>query len=80
LIGDGKGRPFDPHERVRARCAGGYGLTFHDLKGSTVVRLAVARAAVPQIASFARHSLEDVEAILDGHHLGRDSKTRLVLG
>jgi hypothetical protein len=45
-----------------------------------VVRLAVAKAAVPQIASLARHSLEDIEAILDGHHLGRDSKTRLVLG
>jgi hypothetical protein len=44
-----------------------------------VVRLAVARAAVPQIASLAGYSLEDVEAILDAHHLGRDSKTRLVL-
>jgi hypothetical protein len=45
-----------------------------------VVRFAVAKAAVPQIASLARHSLEDVEAILHAHHLGRDSKTRLILG
>ncbi len=80
MIGDGKGRPFDLHERIRPPSAGVRGLTFHDLRGSAVVRLAVAKAAVPQIASFARHSLKDVEAILDGHHLGRDSKTRLVLG
>jgi hypothetical protein len=80
LIGDGKGRPLDPHERIRAPCAGVCGLTFHDLRGSAVVRFAVAKAAVPQIASLARHSLEDVEAILHAHHLGRDSKTRLILG
>jgi len=48
------------------------GLTFHDLRGSAVARLALAGATVPQIAPFTGHSLEDAEAILDAHYLGRD--------
>jgi integrase len=54
---------------ARARVSG---LTFHDLRGSAVVRLALAEATVPQIATFTGHSLKDVEAILDAHYLGRD--------
>jgi integrase len=54
--------------------AGITGLTFHDLRGSAVVRLALADATVPQIATFTGHSLRDVEAILDAHYLGRDVK------
>ena len=56
------------------RKAGIAGLTFHDLRGSAVVRLALADATVPQIATFTGHSLRDVEAILDAHYLGRDVK------
>ena len=52
--------------------AGVTGLTFHDLRGSAVVRLVLAEATVPQIATFTGHSLKDVEAILDAHYLGRD--------
>jgi integrase len=52
--------------------AGISGLTFHDLRGTAVVRLAIAGATVPQIATFTGHSLRDVEAILDAHYLGRD--------
>lgn len=52
--------------------AGIQDLTFHDLRGTAVVRLAVAGATVPQIATFTGHSLKDVEAILDAHYLGRD--------
>lgn len=52
--------------------AGVSGLTFHDLRGSAVVRLALAEATVPQIATFTGHSLKDVEGILDAHYLGRD--------
>jgi len=48
------------------------GLTFHDLRGSAVIRLALAEATVPEIATFTGHSLKDVEAILDAHYLGRD--------
>lgn len=47
-------------------------LTFHDLRGSAVTRLAVAGCTVPEIASITGHSLKDVEAILDAHYLGRD--------
>jgi integrase len=54
--------------------AGITGLTFHDLRGSAVVRLALADATVPQIATFTGHGLRDVEAILDAHYLGRDVK------
>lgn len=56
---------------ARAKIAG---LTFHDLRGSAVVRLALADATVPQIATLTGHSLRDVEAILDAHYLGRDVK------
>lgn len=52
--------------------AGISGLTFHDLRGTAVVRLAIAGASVPQIAAVTGHSLKDVEAILDAHYLGRD--------
>jgi integrase len=52
--------------------AGITGLTFHDLRGTAVVRLAIAGATVPQIAAVTGHSLKDVEAILDAHYLGRD--------
>jgi integrase len=47
-------------------------LTFHDLRGSAVVRLALADASVPEIATLTGHSLRDVHAILDAHYLHRD--------
>jgi len=52
--------------------AGITGLTFHDLRGTAVVRLAIAGATVPQIATFTGHRPRDAEAILDAHYLGRD--------
>src|SRR5450759_1730674 len=48
------------------------GLTFHDLRGAAVVRLALAEAAVPQIRPSMGTALKDVEAILDARYLGRD--------
>jgi integrase len=47
-------------------------LISHDLRGSAGVRLALACASVPEIATFTGHSLKDVQAILDKHYLGRD--------
>lgn len=47
-------------------------VTFHDIRGSAVTRLALAGAIVPEIASLTGHSLKDVEVILDAHYLGRD--------
>lgn len=46
------------------------GLTFHDLRGSAVTRLAQAGATAAEIASVTCHSLADVHAILDRHYLG----------
>lgn len=46
------------------------GLTFHDLRGTAVTRLALAGCNNSQIASITGHSLRDVDAILDAHYLG----------
>jgi hypothetical protein len=43
------------------------------------VRLAIAGAAVPQIATFTGHRLRAVEAILDAHYLGRDDATKSLI-
>ncbi|MFD0980432.1 tyrosine-type recombinase/integrase [Tropicimonas aquimaris] len=53
--------------------AGVEGVTFHDLRGTAVTRLAVAECSVPEIASITGHSLKQVAAILDAHYLSRDS-------
>jgi len=54
--------------------AGVEGVTFHDLRGTAVTRLAVAGCSVPEIASITGHSLKQVTAILDAHYLSRDSR------
>jgi len=71
------GRPWTSHGfrtswAKACERAGIHDLTFHDLRGTAVVRLAIAGASVPQIAAVTGHSLKDVEAILDAHYLGRD--------
>ncbi|QGP80183.1 tyrosine-type recombinase/integrase [Sphingobium sp. CAP-1] len=53
--------------------AGVTDLTFHDLRGTAVTRLAKAGCTVPEIATITGHSLRDVGAILDSHYLSRDS-------
>ena len=47
-------------------------LTFHDIRGTAVTRLAQAGCTVPEIATFTGHSLKDVGNILDSHYLHRD--------
>ena len=47
-------------------------LTFHDIRGTAVTRLAQAGCTVPEIATFTGHSLKDVGTILDSHYLHRD--------
>lgn len=51
--------------------AGVIGVTFHDLRGTAVTRLAIAGCTVPEIAAITGHSLKDAEAILS-HYLKRD--------
>lgn len=48
-------------------------LTFHDLRGTAVTRLALAGCSVPEIASITGHALKQVTAILDAHYLSRDT-------
>ncbi len=63
--------------------AGIEGLTFHDLRGSVVTRLALAGNEVPAITSVTGHSLKEAEAILQSTYLSRsqqlseDAVTRL---
>jgi integrase len=52
------------------------GLTFHDLRGTAVTRLAEAGCTVAQIASVTGHSMRDVGAILDAY-LARTGKIAL---
>ena len=54
------------------KVAGIVGLTFHDLRGTAVTRLALVGATEPEIASLTGLSLRDVHAILDAHYLARD--------
>ncbi len=58
--------------RKACAAAGVVGLTFHDLRGTAVTRLAVAGCTEAEIAAITGHSLRDVGAILDAHYLHRD--------
>lgn len=63
--------------RKACKKAGVEGLTFHDLRGTAVTRLAIAGCTVPEIAAIGGHSLKQVTAILDAHYLSRDSQLGL---
>jgi integrase len=54
------------------KAAGIVGLTFHDLRGTAVTRLALAGATEAEIATITGHSIRGVRAILDTHYLARD--------
>lgn len=54
--------------------AGVVGVTFHDLRGTAVTRLALAECSEAEIATITGHSLRDVAAILDAHYLKRDPR------
>jgi len=59
----------------RKACAaiGITGLTFNDLRGSAVTRLALVESTEAQIATITGHSLRDVRSILDANYLHRDT-------
>ena len=59
--------------RKACLAAGIENLTFHDLRGTAVTRLANAGCTVPEIATITGHSLKDVSSILDSHYLHRDN-------
>ena len=54
------------------REAGIVGVTFHDLRGTAVTRLAIVRCTEAEIATITGHSLRDVRSILDANYLHRD--------
>ena len=54
------------------KAAGVVGVTFHDLRGTAVTRLALVSCTEPEIASITGHSLRDVYSILDANYLHRD--------
>ena len=49
------------------------GVTFNDLRGTAVTRLALQEATEAEIATITGHSLRDVRSILDAHYLSRDT-------
>ncbi len=52
--------------------AGVVGVTFNDLRGTAVTRLALVGCTEAEIAAITGHSLRDVRSILDAHYLHRD--------
>ena len=54
------------------KTAGVVGVTFNDLRGTAVTRLALAGCTEAEIATITGHSLRGVRAILDTHYLSRD--------
>ena len=48
------------------------GVTFHDLRGTAVLRLFLAGGTEAEIATITGHSLRDVRSILDSHYFCRD--------
>jgi len=50
------------------------GVTFNDLRGTAVTRLALAECTEAEIATITGHSLRSVRAILDTHYLRRDPR------
>ena len=72
---EGRPRPSDGlRARWRKACAkcGIVGLTFNDLLGTAVTRLALASCTEAEIATITGHSLRDVRSILDAHYVHRD--------
>jgi integrase len=57
---------------IAARKAGIVGVTFHDLRGTAVTRLAIVGCTEAEIATITGHSLRDVRSILDANYLHRD--------
>jgi integrase len=58
--------------RKACAAAGVRGVTFHDLRGTAVTRLALAKCTEPEIATLTGLSLRSVRSILDANYLHRD--------
>ena len=70
ILTNTKGRPwtadgFKTSWRKASKRAGIDGLTFHDLRGTTVTMLSQAGCTVPEIATITGHTLRSVNLILE---------------
>ena len=77
ILVNSEGKPwtadgFRSSWRKACAAAGIVGLTFHDLRGTAVTRLALAGCTEAEIATITGHSLRDVRTILDSNYLSRD--------
>jgi integrase len=77
ILTNSLGRPWKSHSFQAAwitakRNAGIDGVTYHDLRGTAVTRLAVVGCTEAEIATITGHSLRDVRSILDANYLHRD--------
>ncbi|MGE4339874.1 MAG: tyrosine-type recombinase/integrase [Pigmentiphaga sp.] len=77
ILTNSEGRPwtadgFRSSWRKACAAAGISGVTFNDLRGTAVTRLALAGATEAEIATITGHTLRDVRSILDAHYLNRD--------
>ncbi len=72
IRGEHRGRPpaLAPAGGKLALEAGIEGLTFHDLRGTTVTRLTIVGCTAAEIGAITGHSMRDVAQILDAHYLG----------
>lgn len=61
---------FTTSWRKACDAAGIRDVTFHDLRGTTVTRLALAGCSIAEIAAITGHSPKDISAILHTHYLG----------
>jgi integrase len=77
ILTTSEGKPWTP-DGFRAswgkacKRAGVVGVTFHDLRGTAVTRLAICGCTEAEIATITGHSMRSVRAILDTHYLNRD--------
>lgn len=58
--------------RKACKTAGIVGVTFNDLRGTAVTRLALAECTEAEMATITGHTLRDVRSILDANYLHRD--------
>jgi integrase len=58
--------------RKAQAAAGVVGVTFNDLRGTAVTRLALVGCTEAEIVAITGHTLRDVRSILDAHYLHRD--------
>lgn len=77
VLVNSEGRPwtedgFRSSWRKACAAAGVVGVTFNDLRGTAVTRLALVGCTEAEIATVTGHALRDVRSILDSHYLHRD--------